>query len=218
VDEVNEAQAAPLWEGPVWSFVAADFVVVDDFESYGNRSPNRPFQTWLDGYGYSADEFFPVPYPGNGTGAGIGHDIWSPASPYFDGQIMETENTIAGSRQALPFYYTNTGATASQTERKFSVAQDWTVGGAQTLVLPFYGNEANTGGSLFVKINGQKVVYSQSADLSLAEWHEWNIDLASLGTTQAVTSMTIGVEGAGSGVILIDDIRLYREAPAVSGQ
>ncbi len=80
VDEVNNAEAVSVWAGPVWSFSTVATVVVDDFESYNNDSPNRPFQVWLDGYGYSADEFFPAGYNGNGTGAGVGHDIWSVAS------------------------------------------------------------------------------------------------------------------------------------------
>jgi hypothetical protein len=74
VDEVNDAKTPSVWTGPVWSFNTASSLVVDDFESYSNSSPNRPFQTWFDGYGYSADEFFPAAYAGNGTGAGIGHD------------------------------------------------------------------------------------------------------------------------------------------------
>ncbi|MCP4455854.1 MAG: hypothetical protein GY809_30720, partial [Planctomycetes bacterium] len=129
VDEVNEAEAITVWAGPVWSFATADAVVVDDFESYNNISPDRPFQAWLDGFGYSADEFFPTAYAGNGTGAGIGHDIWSLASPYYDGDLMEKSNTLHGEGQALPFYYSNSGGTASETQRKFAPAQDWTVGG-----------------------------------------------------------------------------------------
>ncbi|MCP4451655.1 MAG: discoidin domain-containing protein, partial [Planctomycetes bacterium] len=93
VDEVNEADATPVWAGSVWRFTTAPAVIVDDFESYNNISPNRPFQTWLDGFGYSADEFFPAGYGGNGTGVGIGHDIWSLSSPQYDGDIME--GTIA---------------------------------------------------------------------------------------------------------------------------
>ncbi|MCF7975135.1 MAG: discoidin domain-containing protein, partial [Phycisphaerae bacterium] len=133
VDEVNEAEAPSVWTGPVWSLNTATALVVDDFESYTNFSPNRPFQTWLDGYGYSADEFFSVEYPGNGTGAGIGHDIWSPASPNFDGSLMETGISIAGSGQSMPFYYNNTGGTASETQRTFTVPQNWTLAGAKTL-------------------------------------------------------------------------------------
>ena len=46
---------------------------------------------------------------------------------------------------------------------------------------------------------------------------QWNIDLASTGANlQNVSSVTIGVEGSGSGVIYVDDLRLYAAAPAVA--
>jgi hypothetical protein len=211
VDEVNDAEVPSVWAGPVWNFTTAEALVVDDFESYGNLSPNRPFQAWLDGYGYSADEFFPVAYPGNGTGAGIGHDIWSPSSPYFDGDIMETANTMPGSGQSMPFYYTNTGGTASQTEHVFATPQDWTVGGSKTLSIAFSGQTGNTG-TLFVQINNAKLVYDgEAGDIALAAWQVWNIDLTSVATNlQSVTKLVIGVDGSGaSGMLLIDDIKLY---------
>ena len=42
-----------------------------------------------------------------------------------------------------------------------------------------------------------------------------NIDLSTLGTDLTrVTSLTIGVEGGGAqGVVNVDDILLYRDAP-----
>ena len=214
VDEVNETEAIPVWAGPVWNLNTATSLVVDDFESYNNFSPDRPFQTWLDGFGYSADEFFPIEYPGNGTGAGIGHDIWSLSSPHYDGDIMETSNTIAGSGQSMPFYYTNTGGVASQTERTFTVAQDWTVGSVKTLSLAFFGASGNTG-QLYIKINGTKVPYDMAAeDIALAAWQAWNIDLSSLGLNlQNITKFEIGVDGSGaSGMVLIDDITLHAAA------
>ena len=211
VDEVNEAEAVPVWAGPVWSLTVTDSLVVDDFDSYRNTSPDRPFQTWLDGFGYSADEFFATGYGGNGTGAGIGHDIWSLSSPYFDGQIMETSNTIAGSSKSMPFYYINAGGTPSETERAFTPAQDWTTGGAKTLSIAFHGTEGNTG-SLYVKINNVKLTYPEDAsNMALPEWQTWDIDLATVGTNlQSITKMAIGVDGSGaSGMVLIDDIQLY---------
>ncbi|MCF7973808.1 MAG: discoidin domain-containing protein [Phycisphaerae bacterium] len=214
VDEVNDTESPAIWAGPVWRFSTPSTLVVDDFESYGNLSPDRPFQTWLDGYGYSADEFFPVTYPGNGTGAGIGHDIWGPASPHFDGAIMETVNTAPGSTQSMPFYYSNTGGSASQTERAFADPQDWTVGAAKTLSIAFRGQAGNTG-TLFAMINGSRVTYPQTPDSSL--WHFFNIDLSSVNTNlQSVTKLVIGVEGSNaSGMILIDDIKLHPDAGPV---
>jgi len=215
VDEVNELEAESVWAGPVWSFSTVSAIVVEDFESYGNDSPDRPFQVWLDGYGYSADEFFPAEYNGNGTGAGIGHDIWSVASSHYNGDIMETANTMPGSSQSMPFYYSNSGNVASQTERTFAPAQDWTVGGAQTLSIAFSGQTGNTG-TLYVKINNTKLTYPRAAtNIAVGAWQAWNIDLTSMNV-QNVTTLQIGVDGsAASGLILIDDIRLHAEAGQV---
>ena len=211
VDEVNQAEATSVWAGPVWSLSTAAALIVDDFESYGNLSPNRPFQTWLDGFGYSADEFFTVTYGGNGTGAGIGHDIWSVSSPHYNGDIMEKTATLPGSGQSMPFYYGNSGGTASHTDRTFASAQDWTVGSAQTLSIAFRGQSGNTG-TLYVEINGVKITYPHdSANIGRAVWQAWNIDLASVNTNlQSVTTLTIGVDGSNaSGMVLIDDITLH---------
>ncbi len=214
VDEVNEAEATPVWAGPVWSLSTASVLTVDDFEGYGNLSPNRPFQAWFDGFGYSADEHFPTAYPGNGTGAGIGHDIWSLSSPHYDGDIMETTTTLSGSGQSMPFYYTNSGGVASQTERTFDTPQDWTIGGAQTLSIPFRGQIDNTG-TLYVMINNAKVTYPRdAANMARSVWQAWNIDLTAVNTNlQSVTTLVIGVDGSSaSGLILIDDITLHAEA------
>ncbi len=211
VDEVNEAEAISTWAGPVWSLTVADAVVVDDFEDYTNDSPDRPFQAWIDGFGFSADEFFPAGHSGNGTGAGVGHDIWSVSSPYYNGDIMET----AGS-QSLPFYYNNAGSGA-QIDRTFAVSQDWTAGNVTTLVLWLRGSLSNpTAGQLYVKINNTKVMYD--GDLVIPIWQQWNIDLAASGANVTnVTSLSIGVEGNGSGLVYLDNIKLYRIAPPVVG-
>ncbi|MCF7972975.1 MAG: discoidin domain-containing protein [Phycisphaerae bacterium] len=208
VDEVNQAEAPAVWTGPVWSFSTPEALIVDDFEGYGNRSPDRPFQTWLDGFGYSADEFFPVTYPGNGTGAGIGHDIWSPGSPHFDGTIMETTITLPGSTQSMPFYYTNTGEAASETQRTFAAPQDWSVNGIRALSLNVYGQPGNTG-QMYLKINNTKVLYDGS--LTKPQWQTWNINLSDVGVTlNHVTGIAIGVDGAGAaGLVYVDDIRLH---------
>ncbi|NQV31229.1 MAG: discoidin domain-containing protein, partial [Phycisphaeraceae bacterium] len=219
VDEANDAEVPVVWAGPVWSFSTPIELKVDDFESYSNSSPSRPFQTWLDGFGYSADDFFAQGYGGNGTGAGIGHDIWSLSSPYFDGSLMETDRTIAGSNQSMPFYYINSGGVSSETQRSFTPAQDWTAGGAQLLSIAFYGETENTG-TLYVEINGTKVTYSlEPTHIAAQSWKTWNIDLATLGINlQNITDMAIGVDGSGaSGMLLIDDITL-RGAPAAPSE
>ncbi len=204
IDEVNAAEAVSTWAGDVWTFTTTEFVVIDDFESYTNDSPNRVFQTWIDGLGFSSDEFFPKGNTGNGTGAAVGYDPMA-------GPIMERQ-IVHGGRQSMPLSYDG----LSETTRTFDAAQDWTQGGIKTLVLFFQGATANTPGELYVKINGTKVPYGGgTGDLASAEWKQWNIDLPSGAGLGAVRTLTIGVS-AGKGTLCIDDIRLYRSAPVVS--
>lgn len=140
IDERNAD--ATLSKGVTWSFTVADYLIVDDFESYSNNSPQQPFQTWTDGFGYEQDEFLPGK-EGNETGSQVGHDVWSLDSPYFNGEFMEKEIVHSG-RQALPFYYDNSGPGGamlySEIERAWSAPQDWTRNGVTALSLFFQGN------------------------------------------------------------------------------
>lgn len=139
VDEVNDAEADSPWTGGVWSFTTADFIVVDNFDSYANVVGQRVFQTWVDGLGFSEPE---PGMPGNGTGAIVGHDIWSPDSAYYEGQILETIDVHAGAG-AMPLYFDNSGTPFfSEAERTWTVAQDWTVNGVTDLSLWFKGSPA----------------------------------------------------------------------------
>jgi len=203
VDEVNQAEAISMWPGSIWSFTTADHIVVDDFEAYSNSSPTRVFQTWIDGLGFSADEYFPNGHNGNGTGAIVGYD---PSA----GNIMET-TTVHGGRQAMPLTYNG----PSEATRSFAPAQDWTRSGVKTLVLYFYGPADNVPGELYVKINGTKVSYKgDPADLAAGKWRQWSIDLPAEAGLREVKTLTIGISG-GKGKLYIDDICLYQTAPTV---
>ena len=116
----------------------------------------------------------------------------------------------------MPFYYSNTGGAASQTDRTFAPAQNWTLGGASILSIAVHGDlSLSNADHLYVKINNSKVTYE--GDLSTPIWKQWHVDLTSLGIDlSSVTTMSFGVEGSGSGMILLDDILLHRIAPPVS--
>ncbi len=205
VDEVNEAETPATWQGELWDFRAQEYFVVDDFESYNDLDPtdpesNRIFLKWLDGYDI----------PTNGSL--VGYDV-----PPF------AEQTIVHSgRQAMPFFYDNSGtARYSEAELTLSPAQDWTKHGITVLSLQFCGDPNNAAEQMYAKLNGSKVVYDGDAgDIRQAWWQQWNIDLASLGASlQNVTKLSIGVGDetgttpGGSGVVYVDDIRLYRSVP-----
>ena len=206
VDEVNEADAIGVWEGDLWSFSTQEFLVVDDFESYTDYSPNRIFQTWIDGWGFSEDDFFPDGHDGNGTGAQVGN--MDP--PWAEQTIVYTGN------QSMPLTYNNVAPPFySETQRSFDEPQNWTLYGAGTLTVHFRGALDNTG-HLYAKINGVKVPYNgDAADITKMIWQPWNIDLSTVNTNlESVRTLAIGVDDAdAAGKLYIDDIRLYPEPP-----
>jgi len=189
VIEVNEAETPGAWEGNVWSFSTLAFLVVEDFESY-NDEDSLIYETWLDGWV-------------NDTGSTVG---------YLDAPFAE-RTIVRSGRQSMPLFYDNVGVATSETEYEPTL-QNWAANGVQSLSLYFHGAAGNTG-QLYVKINGVKVSYDGDAgDIARAQWQPWNIDLSAVGNVGNVSSLMIGIEGAGAtGVVYIDDIRLYPEAP-----
>jgi len=68
-----------------------------------------------------------------------------------------------------------------------------------------------------VKINNAKVMYD--GDITEPIWRQWSIELASLGTSLSnITTVSIGVDGGGSGKLYVDDIALYKSAPALPSE
>ena len=207
VTEVNDAATPSSWEGDVWSFSVPDSFVVDDFEAYNDRC-NRVFFAWVDGFGYSESADCGLTASnGNGTGSTVGNV----KAPFAEQTI------VLGGKQSMPLAYDNTtGKGYSEAVRTFDVAQDWTAGGVKTLVVWFYGGTDNGAGQLYVKINGTRVDYKGSASaVTTAVWKQWNVDLTSVSGLQAVKTLTIGIAGTGKGTLYIDNILLYRVAPAV---
>jgi len=195
VVEVNDTEAVSSWDGSVWSFSTADFVVVDDFESYTDDEGNRIYEIWADGWV-------------NDTGSTVGH---------LDAPFVEQTIVLSG-EQSMPLAYENVAGTSiSEADFTFDGPQDWTRAGIVTLTLYFHGDLENSPGQIYVKIGGTKVAHDGPSEILAASlWKQWNIDLASTGASlQNVTTLTIGVEGSGSGILYIDDIRLYKVASPV---
>ncbi|MBN1360691.1 MAG: discoidin domain-containing protein [Sedimentisphaerales bacterium] len=194
VTEVNEAEVPSAWTSEVWSFSTPDFIVVDGFETYTDNEGSLVYEAWADGFNI----------PGNGSQ--VGHDN----PPYAEQDIVRSGN------QAMPFYYGKEGATTSEATLTVG-GQDWTQAGAQTLVLYFRGDLGNAPGQVYLKVNSTRRDYpGGAASLAAPSWKQWNIDLASLGNAaRNITSLTIGVSGSGEGLMYVDDIRLYKEAPAM---
>jgi hypothetical protein len=137
VDEINPANPDSPWIGNIWSFTTADFLVIDNFESY-NAAENQIWFSWHDGLGYGTPDTDPY-FAGNGTGAAVGDE--STAS--------FTEETIVHSgSQSMPLVYDNnkTGYSKySETEMILTDVRDWTEGDVANLTLWFRGRPGSVG-------------------------------------------------------------------------
>ncbi len=200
VDEVNDTD---LWPGSVWSFTTANFIVVDDFESYTDdfEAGEAIFQTWTDGW----------EDPANG-GSQVGYD----EAPFAEQTIVH------GGNQSMPLTYNNVDASYSQAERTWDEPQDWTLHGFDALKIYVTGSADNVADQLYVRIedsegNAGTVTYPDSAIVNAAEWTEWLIPLSEFNAADAnvaaITKMVIGVgsqngPSGAQGILYIDDIRL----------
>ena len=210
VEEINDLAIPAKWEGDTWSFTTQEYLVVDDFESYndvpeGEAGSNLIYGTWLDGFESASN------------GSTIGYT--EPFQPSMETGVVHSGN------QSAPFVYDN--STTGQSEVTVNPADlpiggNWTKGSTQILVLWFSGDPGNAiTEQMYVKVNGIKVVYpGDAADIAEATWKPFIIDLAGIGIDLSnITQLSIGFERAGpsggSGIVFIDDIRLYRTVPEI---
>jgi hypothetical protein len=206
VDEVNSANPDSPWIGNVWSFTTANFLIVDDMESYndineGEPGSNRIYNAWLDGYND----------PTNGST--VGH-----LDPPF------AEQTIVHSgRQSMPFTYDN-AVGKSWATLTLTYPRNWTENGVDTLVIWYIGDAANDAETMYVVLNGTAGINNDNPNAAQATaWTEWSIDLQAFGINLTnVNTITLGFGNrtnpfaGGYGTVYFDDIRLYRpetEAP-----
>jgi len=190
-------------KGLVWSFTTADFITVDNFESYNDIDPpdaasNRIFDKWIDGFGTT------------NNGALVGNDL----PPYAE------QTVVHGGAQSMPYTYDNSNKTSEAT-LTLVYPRDWTEEGVTKLSLWFRGASANSAERMYVALNGNAVVSND--DLAATQkggWNQWVIDLqafADQGVNLAnVNTITLGIgtknspAAGGTGTMFFDDIRLYR--------
>jgi len=186
VNEVNDAMDPTVWEGDLWEMETAEYLTVDDMESYQSREGSYVWETWVDGFDDDTN------------GALLGHN----------GDDMETAAVYDGD-QSLPYYYGQGGASSSEASR--DIDRDWGQHGIVSISLMFYGAASNVAGEMVLKVNGETIAtYPTASDLLIPQWQAWTVDLpaAALGDVQ---SLAIGING-GTGLVFIDAIRLYAKA------
>jgi hypothetical protein len=207
IDEVNDPC---IWKGDVWSFTTANYLIVDDMESYDNTS-NWIGNTWLDGV-----------WNETGSWVDLGTEAFAP---------------VNGGEQSMLYMYDNTFkwdhvSYLSEAELPFDSPQDWTEANVKVLTLFFYGdpdNEANAtteqmyvgleDGNSYAQVEYGYYDDEDMNDLKKQQWQEWNIALDDFNDVNlaGVNKVYIAfgdrdnttIQG-GSGMVYFDDIRLYR--------
>jgi hypothetical protein len=188
-------------KGGTWVFTVADFITVDDIESYNDLAEedpasNRIYLAWIDGFGTTTN------------GALVGN---------MDVPLTERSN-VHGGGQAMPLSY-DTNLKISEAIMTLVYPRDWTEQDVTKLSLWFRGDAANVAERMFVALNGSSVVYhNDPAVTQTTGWTEWVIDLQAFAGVSLtnVNTITIGFgaknapAAGGSGQMYFDDIRLIR--------
>ena len=204
---VDAVTSADTVKGPIWSFVTADFIAVDDFESYTDDdvAGEAIWQSWIDGFGI-AD---------NGAQAG------NLLPPYAE------QSNVHGGAQSMPLIYTNeAGVSNSEATLTLTEARDWTEEGVAELSLWFRGSAANAAEPLYVAVSNAAgapaiVANDDPVVAQKGSWTQWVIPLQAIAdkgiTLTNVDKIAIGLgsksgmaAAGGAGTMYIDDIALYR--------
>ncbi len=203
VDGVNAD--GTLQKGLIWSFTTANFLIVDDFESYNDLDPadpasNRIFNAWLDG----------LDNPANGSIVGY------ESPPFAEQRIVHSGS------QSMPLSYDNSVG-YSEATLTLTYPRDWTEKGVETLTIWFRGSAANSSETLYVALNDNAIVTNDNPNAAqVGSWTDWNIDLQTFADHGVdltnVDTISLGLgdknnpQAGGSGTMYFDDIRLYPPA------
>jgi len=188
IDEVNETSAT-TWKGQVWSFSIANYISIDDFESYTDTDDLRA--TWSD---WRVNDSRAEIYLEQGTALdsqSMKYNYSNLESPCYSEADLEFDSaqnftTLGLKALTLSFY----GSSENDAEQLYVVLED---------------SESRV----------SQVDYDgDGSELTEETWHEWNIDLEDFNKGDfdltSVTRLTIGFGGNdGIGDVYFDNIRLY---------
>jgi len=212
IDEVDSQNPNDTRKGNVWTFTTADFLVVDDWESYNDIDPIPPnpasntiFDSWIDGYSNPAT-----------NGALIGND----SPPYAD------QTVVHGGKQSMPYVFDITGKYAEATLTLDS-PRDWTASDVKTLTIWFHGNLVNDAAPIYVAIANitgapATITHADPAATQIHAWTQWDISLQTFADKGIdltnVNTITIGIGNktnppGGTGKMYFDDIGLHPLPP-----
>jgi len=218
VDEVNSSGTT---EGLVWSYKTADYIAVDDFDTYANQ--NALWAVWDDYWvNYSDATIY----------------IEAGADLVRAGQSLRYQySNVSYTAKAGKYYFTGSWIDA-QDISELGIGGDyanWSAPDLKALTMYFYGDPCATygdirGARMWVELEDTGahtayVLHTDVNDMFEASWHEWNIDLQDFADAGVVLTsidrITIGIGGydrtgqgtaktsTAQGKVYLEDIRLY---------
>jgi len=218
VDEVNEPTT---YKGKVWSFTVAEFVVLDDFESY-DKGANLIYYTW---YCKQA-----MPY-GQRSGA----------------ILSLSYNPVHTGEQAMNYYYETDNTEIWDQDYAYADAclpldeiggfQDWTSVDVRLVTIYFYGqaeNDTNDTEQMYMAVHNASGNYAEVRygdhpgedmnDLKVEEWQRWDVPFVWFTDSNAAVSANVDFSAissvylgfgdrfdpvpAGNGTVFFDNLRL----------
>jgi len=201
--------------GSVWRLVLPDasgreyIVVVDNFESYTDyeQGGEAIWQTWIDGLSLNIPE----------NGSQVGNLL-----PTYVEQTI-----VHGGNQSMPYFYDNSHG-YSEAAATLIYPRDWTMYDVEFLTLWFYGDPTNAPEPMYVAIANSRsapvaIYYDDPIALQISDWMQLSIDLKAFAEQGVdltdIDKIAIGFGdklnpqvGGGKGLVIFDDIWLYRPA------
>ena len=189
LDEVNDADANSLWTGDIWKFTTADYLIIDDFESYDTSTLD---DTWTQ-INQANIYLSKKPDPVKRCRQAMAFHYYYYYETVFDSGVTTTftpaQNwTHAGVKALELFFY---GQADNETKVQMYITLN---DGDVNAVVPYNG-DAN--------------------DLKNETWQPWRIDLQNLDLNLSnIENISIGFRRSSSGfsdsgTVFFDDIRLY---------
>lgn len=196
VDEVNDLNADSPWIGSVWSFTVADFLIVDDFETYTDDdvAGEAIWQTWIDGFGVADN------------GSTVGYLL----PPYAERAI------IRSGLQSMPLLYENTDGVLNSEATLALGGMDLTQGGGTMLNVWYRGVAGNAAAPVYVALDNARIYHPDPSATEIEVWTLMEIDLQDFAGVNpaSVNQIALGIgDGTavseGTGTLYFDDIGVH---------
>ena len=189
LDELNDSDVNSPWTGDIWKFTTADYLVVDDFESYERLTI---YDTWTQinqAYLYLSKQPEPVHKCQQSMALRYYYDNYFYSEAAY--QFSSAQDWASAGIKALELFFYGKANNDINAQMYFSMGD----GDVNDLVT--YNGDAN--------------------DLSSETWQPWRIDLQNLNVNLSnIEYISIGFRnrpsepiGTRAGTVFFDDIRLY---------